>query len=795
MSIGRAALVLAAQLALAGVAFAQLELGELSGRVLDPQAAPVPGARVALLDQRGAELQRVESRADGRFAFAGVSPGSYYLRASSGPLVSGLQSVVVGNALANEIDVRLAARSAETLVVTSDAERPALETRTSISGESVQQTPARLGGRGLRAAVASTPGWSTEDNGLIHVRGVDDGFLYVVDGVPLYERFDTLFGISPEPNQVASVNVLTGHLPAEFGLKAGGVIEVNTGVALQEAWSGAIEAAAASESTGSGNGRLEGPLGGKADVALYGSAETSDRFVDPVDPRNFHSEGSAYQGDARVFLKPSTRDAINLGVRYGRSEFDIPNDQEQQEAGQDQTQRLKHWLPQVSWQRSWSPRTISQLALVGSWTTADLRPSPADVPLTTTAPRSSQRVGVLGSVSHALGRHILKAGFEASRVRIEESFSFFVTDPESANEANLTDGALEFTPENPFVFGGSASGAQLSAYVQDTLRAWSSLVVNVGLRFDRSALPVAETSWGPRLGLAYRAGRRTTLRASVDRYFQPPQLEWLLLSSSEQARVLSPFADEDLLGGATPKAERQTAYELGADQWVGGAARLAAALWYRNATNVDDPNVFFGTTIVFPNSVAKQKARGLDVRVDLPRRNGFGAFASYTLSKIDQYGPITGGLFLEDDFLEIGPGTRFTPDHDQRHVGVVGLNYERGGFWAVASGRYESGTPVEVDLEELDELVTRPGADRVDFEKGRVRPRTVFDLGAGVSLARLGTMALTVSAAVLNLTDDAYAFNFGNPFSGTHFGPPRTFNLKLRLASVERARPSPNANP
>ena len=41
---------------------------------------------------------------------------------------------------------------------------------------------------------------------------------------------------------------------------------------------------------------------------------------------------------------------------------------------------------------------------------------------------------------------------------------------------------------------------------------------------------------------------------------------------------------------------------------------------------------------------------------------------------------------------------------------------------------------------------------------------------------------LSVRAAVLNLTDARYAFNFGNPFSGTHFGAPRTFRLDLKLA-------------
>jgi len=34
---------------------------------------------------------------------------------------------------------------------------------------------------------------------------------------------------------------------------------------------------------------------------------------------------------------------------------------------------------------------------------------------------------------------------------------------------------------------------------------------------------------------------------------------------------------------------------------------------------------------------------------------------------------------------------------------------------------------------------------------------------------------------VNNLTDGTYAFNFGNPFSGTHFGAPRAVRLEVRL--------------
>jgi len=66
-------------------------------------------------------------------------------------------------------------------------------------------------------AVATTPGWATEDNGLLHARGVDDGFLYVVDGLPIYERLDRLFGIAPDPELTDSMPVITRYIPWSNG--------------------------------------------------------------------------------------------------------------------------------------------------------------------------------------------------------------------------------------------------------------------------------------------------------------------------------------------------------------------------------------------------------------------------------------------------------------------------------------------------------------------------------------------------------------------------------------------------
>jgi hypothetical protein len=171
------------------------------------------------------------------------------------------------------------------------------------------------------------------------------------------------------------------------------------------------------------------------------------------------------------------------------------------------------------------------------------------------------------------------------------------------------------------------------------------------------------------------------------------------------------------------------------EQLLGGIVRLDAAYWSRHVRNYADPNVFFGTTIIFPNSVGGGTARGFDLRLEVPRRRGWSSYVSYTISKVEQVGPINGGLFLEENLVDIRPGTRFTPDHDQRHVAAAGVACHgvAPGFSAAVAARYESGTPLEVEKGGLDELMERPGATLVDVERRRVRPRAVLDV-----MARLG---------------------------------------------------------
>ena len=67
-------------------------------------------------------------------------------------------------------------------------------------------------------------------------------------------------------------------------------------------------------------------------------------------------------------------------------------------------------------------------------------------------------------------------------------------------------------------------------------------------------------------------------------------------------------------------------------------------------------------------------------------------------------------------------------------------------------------------------------------EAGRTLSGLLFDVAATQRLFRGGRADVDVQAAVLNLFDEAFAYNFANAFSGTHFGAGRTVQAGVRVS-------------
>jgi outer membrane receptor protein involved in Fe transport len=526
-----------------------------------------------------------------------------------------------------------------------------------------------------------------------------------------------------------------------------------------------------------------GGVGGGANIRAGMMSARSDRFLDPAHPDNLHNDGGQSTTFGQFSWAAESRDLLTVGWGYGRARFDVPNSEDQEEAGQDQRQRLSQAFFNASWQHTWSSALVTQAAVYHRRTGAQLEGSVFDTPLEANADRNLIRTGALVAATRQSGPHLMKFGFEAQWLEMDEAFGFHITDEDQAEEAGFREEALAFTPDNPFRFDGRATPTLWSVFAQDSWRASARLTISGGIRFDQSELLLDRSQWSPRVGAAARLTDATVVRGAVSRFFQPPQTENLLLSSSPEARVLSSISVGEDEGGADVEPERQWGIEIGLDQQLGKRVRLDVAYWQRRIEHVADPNVFAGTTIIFPNAVARGRARGIDMRLELPRHNGWSGYANWSAARVRQTGPITGGLFLEDEVEELGPGVEFVPDHDQRFAAGFGLTWEHASGVALSAvGRYETGTPVPQEDDDLEELMERPGADLVDFEAGRVESRTLFSLLATVPLFETDRVRASAGVRVLNLFDARYAYNFGNPFSGTHFGAPRTVAVTLRIS-------------
>ena len=770
-------------LCMPALAFAQLQVAVLNGRVMDPQSQALPQARVHLQDSSGRDVRTTLTAADGTFRFDDIAPGSYVIRVEVGGAPVLTRPLVVRGSLPVELTLRAGVAVTESIVVRGDAGANTAQHPWSLAGETVRDVAEPLPSQRVQGALASLPGWMAEDNGLLHVRGVDDGLLYVQDGIPVYARLDRLFGMPPNPSAIASMHVMNGYIPPEFGFKSGGVVEVRTESGIRQAWSGTLDTGLGDLNTRHAEGFAAGPLGRRTGLMLTASDERSSRFLDPVAPENLHNRGRSSSLGAQVTYQ-APAGLFSGSAQGGRARYDVPHNLMQEEAGQDQRQRTSQAVFSASWQRASSAQTAWQVSAYRRHGAATLYASPEDTPVTADGERRDDRLGVLASLTEQRGAHTIKVGGELSALTLDERFTFAVTDEDAAEEAGLSEAAIAHDADDPFVFADRRRPTLASVYAQDVFQVSNALSLNFGLRVDRSTQLVTSSAWSPRIGLAWRVREGTTVRSSFLRLFQPPQAEYLLLASSEAARALSPFVDDDDIGGGSEvPPERQTALDLSLAQDLGHGVSLDASVWRRRATDVDDPNVFFGTTVTVPNSVARQRAAGFELRLAAAPRHGWSGSLSYSHASVVQFGPVTGGLFLEDEVAVIQAGTRFIPDHDQRHALNATAGYADAPRRLRASGtfRYQTGTPVGLDEDDADDLHGRPGSETVDFETGRVKPRAVLDLLASWVVTSGGSTDATLTLWMNNVTDQTYAYNFGNPFSGTHFGAGRRIGVSLRL--------------
>src|SRR6185437_9568237 len=83
----------------------------------------------------------------------------------------------------------------------------------------------------LNSVILQMPGVAQDSFGQLHVRGEHNGLQYRLNGIILPEGI-SVFGQTLDPRLAESVRLITGALPAEYGNRTAGIIDIQTKTGL-----------------------------------------------------------------------------------------------------------------------------------------------------------------------------------------------------------------------------------------------------------------------------------------------------------------------------------------------------------------------------------------------------------------------------------------------------------------------------------------------------------------------------------------------------------------------------------
>jgi hypothetical protein len=760
----------------AAVADAQSNGGELRLAVKDQTGGPV-AATAELLNQATHTRLVIALPPDGQYTFKKLPYGMYRLNVSRVGFAPSSELVEIRSAFPQQHAVTLAVEAIATEVDVRESDTLIDPDRTSsaayIGAQQIRERTAALPGRGLVSLVVLEPGWTFEANGILHPRESEYETQYVINGFPVQDNRSPAFAPAVDADSAQSMKVYTSGIPAEFGQKMGGVIELTTDRNTSPGFHGMGIAQGGSFATV--GGYLSGQyVAGRLTTSVTAEGFLTDRYLDPPVIPNYSNHASNSAFTATVEDDVTDSDRIRVAVNRRETHFLVPNEFLQQSAGQREDRTGGETSGQISWQHVFSPSILGAIRGMSRDVSADLWCNPLATPI---APRQSRgfREGyVNASLAGHHGRHEWKTGGEFRYASLNEDFGFHIA-------AYKVNGYRIFDRDTPadFSFSGHGLDREQSAYVQDLIR-MGNLTVSAGLRFDRYSLLVDETAFSPRLGIAWNIRPLgLVLHASYDRTFGTPPFENILVSASPTVQQLNNAALYLPL-----RPSRGNYYEAGFTRAFAGHLTLDANYFLRDIRNMQDDDLLENTGVSFPITFARGRIRGIEAKLQVPRWGRFSGFLSYANTRGIAEEPISGGLFLDDNATDLlNSNDRFPVSQDQRNTARGAVRYQiLPRLWTSWSATYNSGLPSEV-TQPYGFLVQQYGqrvVNHVNFDRGRVTPWFSLDASLGADVWRHESRSVTLQADVLNLTDRLNVINFAGFLSGTAIAPPRSFGLKLR---------------
>jgi hypothetical protein len=751
--------------------FCQSNSGELHLRVTDPTGLGVK-TTVQIKSQANQYRSALATNDQGFLDVQRLPYGIYRLEIMQPGFAGVAEAVEIHSSIPTEYAIQLKLPAVnESVTVTARntlIDPDQAESISQIGSDLIQNRLSSIPGRSLQDLVNSQPGWLYEGNAVLHPRGSEYQTQFVVDGIPLTDNRSPGFGPAIDADDVQSLSVYTAGIPAEYGRKMGGVIEVNTLQNSQQGLHGQIGLSGGSFDTAGTSAQIQYAWG-KNTLGGSASGSMTDHYLNPVVPQNYSNTGTLGDFSVNYERELTAKDRLQFSVRHELSRYDIPNEQVQQAAGQRQTADNIETMGIASYQHTFSSDAVGDFRVMSRDNATGFNSNADSTPIAVFQQNFFREAYFKGTTTVKQGPNEWKFGFESDNLFLNENLSYHITDP------------TQFDPGTPidFSFFGSRPDLEQSAFVEDQIRL-KNWTVNAGLRWDHYQLLLNRNGIQPRLSISrYFPSTELLLHFSYDRVFQTPSFENILLSSSTAIESISPTNFLRL----PIQPSQGNYYEAGVTKVLAEKIKLDANYFRRLVSNYADDNQIANTAISFPIAFRNSIIYGAEAKLDLPDLHHFSGFLSYSYTVGQAWAPVTGGLFLGDDATAAKALTGHFPDsQDQRNTVRGRLRYQiKPRFWIAGGIQYDTGLPFDFAGDPAQALAQygQQVFDRFNFARGRIRPAFQINASAGADVYKSDRMNMRFQIDGQNLTNLLDVMDFGGLFSGNAIGPSRSVSMRL----------------
>ena len=747
------------------------------GLLQDSLGRPVAGAEVSLQAASGAVIATARSDSKGRFYFDKVVPGTYAVTAKKQSFKPALKIAAVRAGRPTELTLAMASEQLSLAVVAKrlDVARNSLSPQTGgsvyrFNRQTIHDLP-QGSNTPLNQVLLQAPGVAQDSFGQIHVRGEHADLQYRINGVQLPEGL-TGFGQVLSPRFADSINFLTGALPAEYGYRTAGVVDIHTrsGLTLDGA---SLDMYGGQHTTLQPSFELGGSKD-KLDYFFSGQYLQNQLGVEPPTPGPSAYHDQTYQGQAfsylSYFLSPTQR--LSLISGFALNHFQIPDNPNQPQVFQlagvpfypsvniNENQLEQNYYGVLSWQGTIG-KLDYQLSGFSRYSTISFYPDDkGDLIYNGAASRifrSNWTNGLQGDSSYRLNdTNTIRAGFWFSGERAEIDNHELVFPCCTPSGMQLSD-----VPLPPIVDDRAITSWLYGIYLQDEWRPTEQVTVNFGSRFDLYDGIVRADQVSPRLGLAYKPFKKTTLHAAYARYFAPPPTELVTTETVNKfanttGAPASPFA-------SNPSPERSNYFDLGALQELLPGLNVGIDGYLKLSTDLIDEGQF-GPAIIFSTfNYHRGRNYGVEFTSSYTRKN-LSLYANFAYAVAQGIQVESGQFNFGLDELNYIANHYVFLDHDQTFTSSYGAAYRWNGFNFLLDGVYQSGL-------------------REGFANTRNLPYYIqVNIGAtrDFTLPKVGDMQARIS--VLNLFDRTYEIRSGSGIGvfAPQFGPRRAVYAGLK---------------